>query len=181
MKMEKTMEPEPKVNLLNFLTKDLPLPDECNRWAIKSVHPDLRTRNGYRWAFPGNWTYADGEMNLANTTGCPRYKGDGICLAHNWKGMSQGGIPAITLLLTAYHTDDVGGGDTNKIRVSRAYVVDVIDGARLIREHGDSANLQWADLDRANLQNANLQWADLDRANLYGADLDRANLHGAIR
>ncbi|WP_213451557.1 pentapeptide repeat-containing protein [Rhizomonospora bruguierae] len=164
------------VNLLDLITKDLTLPDGCDRWAIRTVYPDMRSKHGYRWPFPGQWAEAPGPLRTNNTDGCPDGVGDGICLAHTWRGMRSGGVPAITLLLCAYTSADVLGETTSeqKIRVRRAHVVDVVDGARLIREHGTRADLAGADL-----AGAYLAGAYLARAYLAGADLAGAYLAGA--
>ncbi|WP_018908780.1 pentapeptide repeat-containing protein [Salinispora arenicola] len=156
-------------SLLDVLTADRALPAGCDRWGIHTVHPDLRSRDGYRWPWPGQWVEV----------------GDGICLARTWRAMASGGVPAVTLLLCAWSSADLlsdACGDTWQLR--RAYVVDIVDGARLIREHGREANLrgadlQGADLERANLRGANLKGADLRGANLDGADLQGAAMRGA--
>ncbi|WP_019901246.1 pentapeptide repeat-containing protein [Salinispora arenicola] len=156
-------------SLLDVLTADRALPAGCDRWGIHTVHPDLRSRDGYRWPWPGQWVEV----------------GDGICLARTWRAMASGGVPAVTLLLCAWSSADLlsdACGDTWRLR--RAYVVDVVDGARLIREHGrgadlQGADLQGADLERANLERADLESADLERANLRGANLKGADLRGA--
>lgn len=164
------------VNPLDKITEGRELPEGCTHWGIRSVHPDLRSSNGFRWPFPGTWTEAPGPINTANTNGYPSDIGDGICLAHTWRGMASGDIPALTLLLCAYNESDTLGRakSEQKIRVQRAYVVDVIDGQRLLKEWGASA-----DLYGANLTGANLRGADLRYANLYGADLRGADLYGA--
>jgi uncharacterized protein YjbI with pentapeptide repeats len=82
-------------------------------------------------------------------------------------------MPAVTLLLCAYNIEnDCLVNNGSKIRLRRAFVVDLIDGARLVREFGHKANLSGA-----NLYGANLCGADLSGANLYGANLYRANLY----
>jgi hypothetical protein len=187
------------VNLLDVITEGRTLPDGCDAWAIRSVHPDLTSSRDYRYPFPGNWAEASGPFIDHIRSECPAQPGDGICAANNWRGMASGGIPAITLLLVAYNTSDVLGSTADKIRMRRLYVVDLIDGARLVREHGNGADLISADLTgadltsadlsgadlyganltRANLSGAHLYGADLTRANLTGADLTRANLTGA--
>jgi uncharacterized protein YjbI with pentapeptide repeats len=80
--------------------------------------------------------------------------------------MASGGIPAATLLLVAVKTGDVLGheGGESKLRFKAAKVVDVIDGARLLRERGV----------KANLRSANLRWADLSSANLSSAPYGNA-------
>lgn len=187
------------IDLLNYLTKDRNLPEGCTGWGIRSVYPDLTSRNDFRWQYPGNWTVAPGPIVTSNSSSCPKKEGDGICLAFTWAGMASRGIPASTILLCAYATNDVLGKDENKLRLSRAFVVDIIDGYKLVKDQGARANLQGANLQGADLGSANLrgvdlrlaklqgaylQWADLQganlqRANLQGADLKGANLQGA--
>ncbi|NIL57848.1 pentapeptide repeat-containing protein, partial [Salinispora arenicola] len=136
-------------NLLDVLTADRVLPAGCDRWGIRT-----------------------GE--------CPVEVGDGICLARTWGAMASAGVPAVTLLLCAWSTADLlsgASGDTWQVR--RAYVVDVVDGARLIREHGRGAYLRGANLGGANLRGADLEDANLWGANLEGAYLDGANLEYA--
>ena len=42
------------VNLLtDVLAPRYTLPPGYDSWAIKSVRPDLTTRNGFRWPYPG--------------------------------------------------------------------------------------------------------------------------------
>ena len=161
------------------------------KWGIRSVRPDLTSRNGFRWAFPGNWIMAKGPFDTRNSGGCPTKDGDGICIANNWQGMAGGQIPAITLLLVGYRTTDVLGieSDNSKLRVKEAYVRDIIDGTILLISFGycahlyganlRSAYLYGADLYGANLRSANLHGAYLYGANLYGANLSRASLRSA--
>lgn len=163
------------VNLLSLLTADRDLPPGYDAWAVKSVRPDLTTRKGFRYPWPGRVAKAPGPIDKDNTSTSPFSEGDGICAALTWLGMASGGIPAITLLLVAYRNADVLGDSVDKLRLTRMKIVDVVDGVRLVREHGAGANLT-----RANLYGANLTRADLNGASLKGADLTRANLYGAI-
>lgn len=168
------------------------LPDGCDSWAIKSVRPDLRTWGGFRWACPGGTSRSDGNLDRDNTTACPNREGDGLCVATTWQGMASGLIPARTLLLVAYQSGDVLGreDERGKLRIAgQVHVVSIIDGERLVREHGARANLiranlsgaylSGADLAGANLSVANLIRANLAVADLTGANLSRANLSGA--
>ena len=165
------------VSLLDKVTKGRELPDGYDQWAIRAVRPDLMSSHGYRWPFPGNVAETPGPI-LNHTRACPAKEGDGICVATTWDGMAAGGVPARSLLLVAYADADVLGGsrDGGKLRVKRALVVDVIDGERLVREHGNGANLGGADLTRADLSRADLTRADLGGADLTRADLTRADL-----
>ena len=98
--------------------------------------------------------------------------------------MASSSIPARTLLLVAYGADDVLGSDDDKLRTTRVAAVAIVDGERLVREHGSGADLRGADLYGADLRgaylsDANLRGADLRGANLYGADLRGADLYCA--
>ena len=151
------------------------------------MRPDLRTRGGYQWPWPGQVAACDPNALVpANRDACPSQEGDGLCVATTWRGMASGGIPASAMLLVAYASSEALGGDTEngKLRLPRVAVVAVVDGLRLLRESGAGANLTGADLygadlARANLYGANLTGANLTRANLYGANLTGANLTGA--
>lgn len=159
-------------NLLDVLTAGRELPEGFDTWGIKSTNPDLSTRGGFRWPFPGNIAEAP-DFDFRNTDACPAFPGDGLCVARSWAAMSSGGFPAVTLLLVAYRSDRARG-TADKVRTDRVAVVDLVDGARLVREHGSGA-----DLSGANLYGVNLSRADLSGANLFGADLSRAHLSGA--
>ena len=159
------------------------LPDGCDSWAIKSVHPDLRTRGGFQWAYPGGTSRSDHNLDRDNASPCPTSEGDGLCVATTWQGMASSLIPARTLLLVAYQSGDVLGRDDErgKLRIAGpVHVVSLIDGEQFVREHGARANLSWAYLSGADLTGAYLTGADLTRANLYRADLPGANLSGAV-
>lgn len=164
-------------NLLDVLTAGRELPDGFDAWGIKSTNPDLTTRGGFRWPFPGNVAEAP-DFDFGNTDACPAFPGDGLCVARSWAGMASGGFPAVTLLLVAYRSDRARGS-ADKVRTDRVAVVGLVDGARLVREHGSGADLCWANLSGADLRGANLFRADLCRANLSRANLPGANLHGA--
>ncbi|BBU22134.1 hypothetical protein [Mycobacterium xenopi] len=80
--------------LADVIAPEYTLPDGYDSWGLKSVHPDLRTRNGFRWPFPGNETP---RVELDDHDGpCPSRPGDGVCVAKTWAGMASGGIPART-------------------------------------------------------------------------------------
>ena len=157
------------------------------RTAWRAVHPDLRSSRGFRWPFPGHEATAplpDGE-EFTRGNPCPRFVGDGLCLAKTWGGAASGSIPAITCLLVEFDEGDVLGEDDDKIRVSRCRVVDLFDAPALIRDGWcagadlTGAYLYEADLTRADLYEADLYEADLTGADLGGADLTRADLTGA--
>ncbi len=89
--------------LLDILVEHvgLPLPEGCDAWGIRSVHADLRSSHGYRWPWPGQWAQAPGPIR-EHRGSCPTAVGDGICTGLTAEGMASGGIPAITVLLTAH-------------------------------------------------------------------------------
>ena len=154
------------------------MPESCDSWGIKSVRPDIRTYGGYQWAWPGQAAVCDPNALVpANRAACPSQDGDGLCVATSWWGMASGGIPASTMLLVAYASSEVLGGDPeSKLRLPRVAVVAVVDGSRLLRESGAGADLFCANLSCADLAGANLRGANLTRADLAGADLRGANL-----
>ena len=153
--------------------------------GFRACHPDLRSRNGFRWAFPGQWTHAEGPFRDHGGS-CPNGEGDGVCIARTLSGAASGGIPGGTYLLVAYAPADVLGEDTHKVRVKRALTLDVFTFTAFIGPGADlgganlwGADLGGADLGGADLGGANLRGADLWGANLGGADLWDANLRGA--
>ena len=153
------------------------LPEGFDSWGIKSILPDLTTRNGYQWPFPGGIAECDPKkIDAESASARPRHEGDGLCVATSWRGMASSGFPARTLLLVAYGADEVLGRDDTegKLRCPRVAVVALADGERLLREAGSGANLR-----RANLRGSDLSWADLRGADLGGADLRGADLRGA--
>ena len=165
--------------LLDILTEHRTLPDGYDAWGMRAVHPDFRSSYGFRWPFPGQVAQAAGPFARDNTGPCPASVGDGVCTAQTAAGMASGGIPAVTVLLTAHKLADVLGFDNDKVRASQVLVVDVVDLPRLCRESMTGANLRGADLYRANLYGADLYRADLTGADLCGADLRGADLTGA--
>jgi hypothetical protein len=62
--------------------------------------------------------------------------------------MASGSITATTLPLVA----DVLGTGQGKIRARRIRVVNVVDGARLVRGHGAGADLRGATTDRTQIE-----------------------------
>ena len=144
--------------------------------AWRAVHPDLRSSRGFRWPFPGNEVVAPLPDGAEFTHGnpCPKFVGDGLCLAKTWRGAASGSIPAITCLLVEFDDAAVLGEDDDKVRVSCCLVVDVFDAPALIRDGWCAgADLWGANLWGANLRGANLGDADLGDANLGDARSDR--------
>lgn len=156
-----------------------PKPDGLD-WGLKAVQSDLRTYDDYRWPWPSNWAEClAADIDEKNLNACPSKPGDGLCVAKLWQGMRYARVPSKTLLLVGYDPAEVLGEDEEKVRVRRAFVRYVIDGERLIREHGLGANLKYALLRFANLEGADLRGAKLRGADLRGADLSFAELGGA--
>jgi PPE-repeat protein len=156
----------------------------------RTCHRDLRSRDGYRWPWPGGWaTDTRKGVDLKKTTAphnaCPSDTLGGVCIAKTFGGAASGGIPAGTILVTAHFPKDVLGEESDKLRVKRALVLDVVDlvsalrGAYLGGANLGGANLGGANLGGANLGDANLRGANLGDANLGGANLGDANLGGA--
>lgn len=46
------------------------LPEGCDSWGIKSVHPDLRTTHDYQWPLPGGVATCDPDR-IMPATGTP--------------------------------------------------------------------------------------------------------------
>ena len=151
----------------------------------RSIRPDLRSRDEFRWPWPGGWAEApdDGRDLTTNhpDKACPSETLGGLCLAKTWKGARSGGVPAHVGLVVAYRPEDVLGEDADKLRVRRCFVLDVVDLSRanLYRADLGGADLSGADLYRANLTGADLGGANLGGADLYRANLTRADLTGA--
>ena len=162
------------VNLLHLITKDRELPQGCDTWGIRTVRPDLTSKHDFRYPYPGNWVDAPGPIAADNTDACPVAVGDGLCVGLTWRGMASGSVPARTLLIVAYSSADVLGTSSDKVRVRRLYVVELIDGEKLLIVSGCGA-----DLGGAYLGGTYLGGANLSRANLYGANLGGADLDGA--
>jgi hypothetical protein len=155
------------------------LPEGCDRWGMRAVRADLRSSRGFRWPFPGQWADAPGPIR-EHRGSCPIAVGDGICVATTVAGMASGGITARTMLLCAFSSDDiVGDSEPGKLRVRRAFVVELVDGEAFARTDLRDANLRGANLYGANLRGADLRDADLRGANLRGANLRGANLYDA--
>ena len=157
--------------------------------GFKFVGLDLTTRGSNRPDFRyhlGAWHTAE-YPDPANTRGCPRRPGDGLCVAHTVEAASSGGqsLSRSIMLLVGYLPEDVLGHELNegKVRVRRLWVepdpIDPIQLALWTIQTGGSANLRSANLYGANLYGANLYGANLYGANLYGANLYGANLRSA--
>jgi hypothetical protein len=174
-------------DLLDLLAHtDYKMPDVPDGLVLgwRNTGPDLVSRYGFQWAWPGQWTVApdDGRDLTAShpNVACPSEHLGWICVARTWRGARSGGMTSAVCLLLGYSVDDVLGGDDDKVRVRRALTLAVVDVARLVRSADlRSADLRYADLGYANLRYANLRSADLRSANLGFANLRYANLRSA--
>ena len=146
-------------------------PKEPMLWAWRVVHPDFTSRDDFKWPFPGNWCEAPGPF-LAHEDPCPGAPGDGVCLAKTWSGAASGRITARAVLVCGYFQSDVLGGNSEKLRVKRAYVAELWSAEKLIKAFGNGADLSGADLRSAYLGGADLSSANLSGANLSGAKHD---------
>ena len=153
-------------SLTDILSEGRALPDGWDMWGWKVVRPDLTTRDGFRWPWPGN------VAEVTDPEPGPEVCCRGLHIALKPAAMLGYGP---TVLLLAYRQADVIAADTTKCRVSRAFVVDVIDLPGL----GRAGKLTRADLGGAYLGGADLGGADLTGAYLTGAYLTGADLTGA--
>ena len=119
------------------------------QWWFRAVRPDLRSRDGFRYPWPGQWAEAPGPI-LDHNDSCPQGAGDGLCVAKSFYGAGMGGHGVNTLLLVGVQARDILGEDDHKLRVRRMYVADVIDLHTVL----GGANLRDADLGGANLRRA---------------------------
>ncbi|MEU9102447.1 pentapeptide repeat-containing protein [Streptomyces sp. NPDC048361] len=92
-------------------------------------------------------------------------------------GMNAGGLRGTDLGLRtlALVSEAFDGTDVQTLVLHT-----VIDGWNLVRGHGQSVNLQRADLRGAQLSHADLRGTDLRNSDLRGANLERADLRGAL-
>ena len=143
--------------------------------GIRSIRPDGRSHHdpSFRWPWPGNWT----EHVEADTssTECSF----GLHVALGWRPLSAL-VSVHVVQVVAFRGADVAFIGSEKLRVSQAGVLNIVDVWQLARDGFLSrANLSGADLSRANLSRADLSRANLSRADLSGANLSGANLSGA--
>ena len=172
------------------------LPEGFDSWALKSTRPDLTTFGHYQWPQPGGIAECDPAKIFVGSDGpCPSAYGDGLCVGLNWDAMASGGFPARTLLLVAYATKDILGQGDGKVRVSKAAVVAIVDGERLLNEHSKTQDLSGASLEgmkfnfslmcgitltSANISRASFRMACLEDANLKWAEANRADFSHAF-
>ncbi len=145
---------------------------EC-RLAFRSSAVDGRSSNGFRWPSSG-WTGRVGaDPSDADCSYGLHAAGSGGLRSCMGFGTGRRGE------LIAVPVDEIAH-DAHKIRFGWAYVIDVFDLPRLIRDgRFAEANLSGADLRKADLSGADLSGASLAGANLSGANLSGANLVGA--
>lgn len=144
----------------------------------KAVKPDLSTRNGVRY-WPGTVVETDGGEGGFMYDECPRWNGDGLCIARTFEGAASSRIPLGSVAVVAYRAEDVLYDGPHKIRVKKLRVVDIWNCPELLVDGGRGADLRGANLRGANLCQANLCGANLRGADLRGANLRRADLGGA--
>lgn len=138
-------------SILDRITEGRELPEGTTHWALKATDFAGRTRGGFQWPDHG-WVTAP-NPDPTNTDACPIREGDGICVGLSHRGIAQGGHRALALMLVAFHENaalspHVG---VDKVRLSAAFVVERLDGERLIKDHGAGADLRGADLQGADL------------------------------
>ncbi len=143
--------------------------------GVRSVRPDGRSNHSpsFRWPWPGNWT----ERVAADPS--PVECSFGLHVARGWRPLSALGAVHIVQVV-AFRAEDVAFIGSEKMRVSQAGVLNIVDVWQLARDGFLSgADLRGANLSGANLRGANLSGANLSRANLRGAYLSGADLRGA--
>ncbi len=145
---------------------------EC-RLAFRSSAVDGRSSDGFRWPSSG-WTGRVGaDPSDADCSYGLHAAGSGGLRSCMGFGTGRRGE------LVAVPVDEIAH-DGYKIRFGWAYVIDVFDLPRLIRDgRFAGANLCGASLAKANLIGVSLTEADLTGANLVGANLAGANLTDA--
>ncbi len=138
--------------------------------GIRSIRPDGRSHHdsSFRWPWPGNWT----ERVAADPS--PVECSFGLHVARGWRPLSALGAVHIVQVV-AFRAEDVAFIGSEKMRVSQAGVLNIVDVWQLARD----GFLFGADLTRATLRGANLYGADLRGADLRGAYLSGANLSDA--
>jgi uncharacterized protein YjbI with pentapeptide repeats len=152
--------------------------DPERRYGLRAVRSDLTSRMRFQYPAKGE-ARSDHSVDPHNRTACPHRPGDGLCVGLTWWGMALGNIPATTLLAVSWNPADTLAEDDDKARVRALRVERVVDGARLVREHGAGADLRGAYLGNADLRYVNLRYANLRSANLRDANLWRAYLQNA--
>ena len=143
--------------------------------GIRSIRPDGRSHHdpSFRWPWPGNWT---GRVEADTSSAECSF---GLHVALGWRPLSAL-VSVHVVQVVAFRGADVAFIGSEKLRVSQAGVLNIVDVWQLARDGFLSgADLSRADLSRANLRGANLSGANLRGAYLSGANLRGANLSGA--
>ena len=143
--------------------------------GVRSVRPDGRSHHdpSFRWPWPGNWT------GRVEASADPVECSFGLHVALGWRPLSAL-VSVHVVQVVAFRGADVAFIGSEKLRVSQAGVLNIVDVWQLARDGFLSgADLSGADLSRANLRGANLSGANLRGANLSGANLYGANLTDA--
>ena len=138
--------------------------------GVRSVRPDGRSHHdpSFRWPWPGNWT------GRVEASADPVECSFGLHVALGWRPLSAL-VSVHVVQVVAFRGADVAFIGSEKLRVSQAGVLNIVDVWQLARD----GFLSGADLSGANLSGANLSGANLSGANLTGANLTDANLRGA--
>ena len=114
---------------------------------------DLRSRNWFRWPWPGNWTQrVDADPSNKDCS-------HGLHVATSWRGASRvNRVHAVAWV--AYRPADVAHRGDGKVRVAQAVVLDVSDPTAMIRAGWlRGADLRYADLGYA-FANEFTRWPD---------------------
>ena len=155
-------------------------PAGIDEYGIRVQARDRVSREGYRWAAPGEWSHAPGEV-LAGEV-CATARTGGIHVARQWSG-TYSVVPVDRISVVGWSHGDVYGSSADKVRLSRAWVGALLTIPAALRvlygAYLRGANLRGADLRGAYLRGADLSWAYLRGADLSGADLRGADLRGA--
>jgi len=176
-------------------------PDSCADHALsvgfKLTSPTGKSHGGYYWPLVDG-DHDEPRLHVAeawypkNRGSCPKWPGDGLCVATTINGAQSGGARFgasaghVLVYPRALAVSDTDG----KWRAPWVIDVDCFTAEELVRARClgfadlgsadlGSANLGSANLGSANLGSANLRFANLGSANLRYADLSGADLSGA--
>ena len=125
--------------------------------GIRSIRPDGRSHHdpSFRWPWPGNWT---GRVEADTSSAECSF---GLHVALGWRPLSAL-VSVHVVQVVAFRGADVAFIGSEKLRVSQAGVLNIVDVWQLARD--------------GFLSRANLSGAYLSRANLRGARWSRATL-----
>ena len=142
---------------------------EC-RLAWRRSDVDGRSRGGFLWPLPGEWT----PIVQADTR--PVDCSHGLHAATSWAGALGGPL----FQLIAIPVDKIAFEGSKKLRFAQAAVVAHLDIARYFREGCFvGADLQGANLCKMDLRGSNLHGSNLHGSNLHGCNLSYSNLRGS--